>query len=216
MKHLNKTKSILFLLLFTSLVYSQQYEKLTNQEKELILTDSTQMMRVTQTKFHNDSIILKSVSKPINPKDKLTKVLAKRMLKSVMDPNHRGVGIAAPQVGINRRMVLVQRFDKENKPFEVFINPEIIWRSDLWQKGPEGDLSFDERGMIMRHYSVQVQYFNLKGKKITEILEGFTAVIFQHERDHLDGVLLVDRQKEQENLKFKPSTATANLFYIEP
>lgn len=216
MKHLNKTKSILFLLLFTSLVYSQQYEKLTNQEKELILTDSTQMMRVTQTKFHNDSIILKSVSKPIDPKDKLTKVLAKRMLKSVMDPNRRGVGIAAPQVGINRRMVLVQRFDKENKPFEVFINPEIIWRSDLWQKGPEGDLSFDERGMIMRHYSVQVQYYNLKGKKITEILEGFTAVIFQHERDHLDGILLVDRQKEQENLKFKPSTATANLFYIEP
>lgn len=216
MKHLNKTKSILFLLLFTSLVYSQQYEKLTNQEKELILTDSTQMMRVTQTKFHNDSIILKSVSKPIDPKDKLTKILAKRMLKSVMDPNHRGVGIAAPQVGINRRMVLVQRFDKENKPFEVFINPEIIWRSDLWQKGPEGDLSFDERGMIMRHYSVQVQYYNLKGKKITEILEGFTAVIFQHERDHLDGILLVDRQKEQENLKFKPSTATANLFYIEP
>lgn len=216
MKHLNKTKSILFLLLFTSLVYSQQYEKLTYQEKELILTDSTQMMRVTQTKFHNDSIILKSVSKPINPKDKLTKILAKRMLKSVMDPNRRGVGIAAPQVGINRRMVLVQRFDKENKPFEVFINPEIIWRSDLWQKGPEGDLSFDERGMIMRHYSVQVQYYNLKGKIITEILEGFTAVIFQHERDHLDGILLVDRQKEQENLKFKPSTATANLFYIEP
>jgi peptide deformylase len=216
MKHLNKTKSILFLLLFTSLVYSQQYEKLTNQEKELILTDSTQMMRVTQTKFHNDSIILKSVSKPIDPKDKLTKILAKRMLKSVMDPNRRGVGIAAPQVGINRRMVLVQRFDKENKPFEVFINPEIIWRSDLWQKGPEGDLSFDERGMIMRHYSVQVQYYNLKGKKITEILEDFTAVIFQHERDHLDGILLVDRQKEQENLKFKPSTATANLFYIEP
>lgn len=216
MKHLNKTKSILFLLLFTSLVYSQQYEKLTNQEKELILTDSTQMMRVTQTKFHNDSIILKSVSKPIDPKDKLTKILAKRMLKSVMDPNRRGVGIAAPQVGINRRMVLVQRFDKENKPFEVFINPEIIWRSDLWQKGPEGDLSFDERGMIMRHYSVQVQYYNLKGEKVTEIVEGFTAVIFQHERDHLDGILLVDRQKEQENLKFKPSTATANLFYIEP
>lgn len=216
MKHINKTKSILFLLLFTSLVYSQQYEKLTNQEKELILTDSTQMMRVTQTKFHNDSIILKSVSKPIDPKDKLTKILAKRMLKSVMDPNRRGVGIAAPQVGINRRMVLVQRFDKENKPFEVFINPEIIWRSDLWQKGPEGDLSFDERGMIMRHYSVQVQYYNLKGEKVTEIVEGFTAVIFQHERDHLDGILLVDRQKEQENLKFKPSTATANLFYIEP
>lgn len=216
MNFILKTKTILFILLLSNAVYSQHYEKLTTQEKELIVADTSQMMRVTQTKFHNDSIILKSVSKPIDPKDKLTKILAKRMLKSVMDPNRRGVGIAAPQVGINRRMVLVQRFDKENKPFEVFINPEIIWRSDLWQKGPEGDLSFDERGMIMRHYSVQVQYYNLKGEKITEILEGFTAVIFQHERDHLDGILLVDRQKEQENLKFKPSTATANLFYIEP
>lgn len=216
MNFILKTKTFLFLLLLSNAVYSQHYEKLTTQEKELILADTTQMMRVTQTKFHNDSIILKSVSKPINPKDKLTKVLAKRMLKSVMDPNRRGVGIAAPQVGINRRMVLVQRFDKENKPFEVFINPEIIWRSDLWQKGPEGDLSFDERGMIMRHYSIQVQYYNVKGEKVTEILEGFTAVIFQHERDHLDGILLVDRQKEQENLKFKPSTTTANLFFIEP
>jgi peptide deformylase len=137
------------------------------------------------------------------------------MLKSVQDENHRGVGIAAPQVGINRRMVLVQRFEKENKPFEVFINPEIIWKSDLMQKGLEGDLSFDERGMIMRHYSVQVQYYNLKGEKVTEILEGSTAVIFQHERDHLDGTLLTDRLKEQEQLKFTPAAGKSSLFFAE-
>jgi peptide deformylase len=69
--------------------------------------------------------------------------------------------------------------------------------------------------MIYRHYSVKVQYFNLKGEKISETLEGFTAVIFQHERDHLDGILLTDRQKEQENLKFKPSTSNSNLYLIE-
>ena len=61
--------------------------------------------------------------------NKLTSVLAKRMLKSVKNPLHLGVGIAAPQVGINRRMILVRRFDKAEKPFEVFINPEIIWKS---------------------------------------------------------------------------------------
>lgn len=215
MEFISKTKTMLCLLLFAAMAYSQQYKKLTTLEKKLILVDTTQMMRVTQTKFHNDSIILKNVSKPINPKDKLTTVLANRMLKSVLDPSRRGVGIAAPQVGINRRMVLVQRFDKENKPFEVFINPEIVWKSELMQKGPEGDLSFDERGMIYRHYSVKVQYFNLKGEKISETLEGFTAVIFQHERDHLDGILLTDRQKEQENLKFKPSTSNSNLYLIE-
>lgn len=215
MNFILKANVFLLMVLFSNGVHSQRYEKITKHEKELIVADTTKMMRVTQTKFHNDSIILKSVSTPINPKDKLTKVLANRMLKSVLDPNHRGVGIAAPQVGINRRMILVQRFDKENKPFEVFINPEIIWQSDLMQKGPEGDLSFDERGMIMRNYSVQIQYYNLKNEKITEILEGFTAVIFQHERDHLDGILLTDRQKEQENLKFNPSTGTANLYFLE-
>lgn len=215
MNWITKIQLFLFALLLSNAVYSQKYEKLTSQEKNLLLADTTQMMRVTQTKFHNDSIILKSISKPINPTDKLTKVLTKRMLKSVLDPNHRGVGIAAPQVGINRRMVLVQRFDKENKPFEIFVNPEIIWKSDLMQKGPEGDLSFDERSMIMRHYSVQIQYYNLKGEKITEIMEGFTAVIFQHERDHLDGILLTDRQKEQEQLKFTLASGTSNLYFVE-
>jgi peptide deformylase len=215
MNLINKANVFIFFLLLSNAGFSQKFEKFTLQEKELILLDTMQMMRVTQTKFHTDSIVLKSVSKPINPKDKLTKVLANRMLKSVLDPNHRGVGIAAPQVGINRRMILVQRFDKENKPFEVFINPEIIWKSELMQKGPEGDLSFDERGMIMRHYAIQIQYFNIKNEKVTEILEGFTAVIFQHERDHLDGILLTDRQKEQENLKFKSSTGTSNLYFLE-
>src|SRR5690606_21370425 len=107
-----------------------------------------------------------------------------RMLLSVQDEG--GVGIAAPQVGINRRMILVQRFDKPGTPFEVMVNPEILWASELMQKGPEGDLSFEERGLVMRHYVVQIQYYNLNGELKTEILEGFTSVIFQHERDHLD------------------------------
>ncbi len=206
---------ILFGILVFSVVYSQKYEKLSVKEQKMIIADSAKMMRVTQTKFPTDSVILKSFSKPINPQENLTKTLAKRMLKSVMDPLHRGVGIAAPQVGINRRMILVQRFDKENKPFEVFINPEIIWKSDLWQKGFEGDLSFDKSGEIMRHYAVQIQYYNLKAEQITEILEGFTAVIFQHERDHLDGILLTDRLKEQERMNFISVSGKSDLFFSE-
>src|SRR5690606_15315682 len=120
-----------------------------------------------------DSIVLNSISKTLKPTDKFTKLLAERMLLSVNDPNHKGVGIAAPQVGINRRMILVKRFDKEGTPFDVFINPEIIWTSELMQKGPEGDLSFEERGEVMRNYIIQTRYFNLKGEIITEILEGF-------------------------------------------
>lgn len=194
--------------------FAQKYEKFTNEEKSLIESNSAEMMRVYNLVNANDSIVLNSTSKSIDPKDKFTKLLADRMLLSVNDPNHKGVGIAAPQVGVNRRMVLVQRFDKENKPFELFINPEIIWGSDLMQKGPEGDLSFEDRGEVMRHYIVQVKYFNLKGESITELLEGFTSVIFQHERDHLDGILLIDRIEEQKSKNYQYAPGTANLYFL--
>lgn len=205
--------NITFLIFLFGINSAQKYEKFTNEEKSLIETNSSEMMRVYNLINSTDSMVLNSISKTINPKDKLTQLLADRMLFSVNDPENKGVGIAAPQVGINRRMILVQRFDKENKPFDFFINPEIIWSSDLMQKGPEGDLSFEDRGEVMRNYIVQVKYFNLKGESITEILEGFTAVIFQHERDHLDGILLTDRIEEQKLKTYQYAPGTANLFF---
>lgn len=83
------------------------------------------------------------------------------------------------------------------------------------QLGPEGDLSFDERGQVMRHYSVTIKYQNSRGKTKYENLEGFTAVIFQHERDHLDGILLIDRTKEQKVQNFVPSTQKSDLYFEE-
>ncbi len=204
--------SFIFLLLVTQLL-GQKFEKLTTEEKEIIGTNSSEMMRVYNRTQPSDSIVLKSISKTISPTDKFTKLLAERMLLSVK--HEGGVGIAAPQVGINRRMVWVQRFDKPEKPFELFINPEILWQSDLLQKGPEGDLSFDEKGWVMRNYSIQIQYQNFKGTTLTEILEGFTAVIFQHERDHLDGILLTDRIKEQESIQFSPASGKSDLYFIK-
>lgn len=137
-----------------------------------------------------------------------------RMLKSVLDSNHRGVGIAAPQVGINRNLIWVQRFDKPGQPFEFFINPKITWHSALLIKGPEGDLSFEERGDVIRNYAIMVSYTDMKGQQHLEMLEEFTAIIFQHETDHLSGTLLTDRIKEQEAKKyeaFQPVRAKALL-----
>lgn len=192
----------------------QKADQFSKAEKQLIKINRTEMMRVYNLSNPSDSIVLKSVSKPIRTKDKMTKLLAERMLMSVNDPDNKGVGIAAPQVGINRRMILVQRFDKTDNPFEVFLNPKIISASKEWQPGSEGDLSFDERGQVMRHFSVDVSYQNLKGKTITETIKGFTAVIFQHERDHLDGILLTDRIDEQKEMKFEPITGESNLYEL--
>ncbi len=208
-------KNLIFLMavLMGVHVSAQKLAKFSKEEKELIQTNSTEMMRVYNRTNVSDSIVLKSISKPIKPTDKLTKLLSERMLLSVQ--HEGGVGIAAPQVGINRRMVWVQRFDKADKPFELFINPEILWASELMQKGPEGDLSFEERGLVMRNYVIQVQYQNLEGRTITEMLEGFTAVIFQHERDHLDGILLTDRIEDQKSFNFDAASEKSNLFFIK-
>lgn len=205
-----KKLTFLVLICFGIHLSAQKFSK---EEKELVETNPIEMMRVFNRNNPSDSVVLKSFSISVKPKHKLTKLLAERMLLSVK--HEGGVGIAAPQVGINRRMVWVQRFDKPERPFELFINPEILWASDLMQKGPEGDLSFDERGFVMRNYAIEIRYQNLKGETKTEVLEGFTSVIFQHERDHLDGILLTDRIKEQENMIYEQASGKSDLYFLK-
>lgn len=205
----------LLILGFIQFSSAQEYEPFTEKETTLILNQPDEMMRVYNLSSSIDSLVLRSVSLFVNPSDKLTKVLAERMLKTVVDPDNTGVGIAAPQVGINRRMIVVQRFDKEEYPFEVFVNPEILWKSDLLQLGPEGDLSFEARGNVWRHYIIEVKYQTLEGETKKEILEAFTAVIFQHERDHLDGILLTDRIEEQKENTYFRAEEEENLYFLK-
>lgn len=199
------------LLSFGLVVCGQDFTDFSEAEKQLIDESSMASMRVYQKANKTDSLVLKAESIPIQPDDRLAHNLARRMLLSVMKTG--GVGIAAPQVGINRRLIVVQRYDKPHKPFDVFINPLIIWESDLMQLGPEGDLSFEERGQVMRNYAIRIQYQDGSGEVHEEMLEGFTAVIYQHERDHLDGILLIDRIEEQKTMEFIPIGENSNLFY---
>jgi len=130
--------------------------------------------------------------------------LCRLMTATVTHPSQDGVGIAGPQVGLNRRVVAVQRFDKEGFPFEVYPNIRIVWASDSLSCGPEGCLSVPGmRGDVMRSTEIVIEYTDmeqLKGRRdrcpmpvIRDTVKGFTAVIFQHETDHLDGILYTDR-----------------------
>lgn len=152
----------------------------------------------TADSLQHQTLLAKSID--VNPKNKYTKILVNRM-KLALLATKSGVGIAAPQVGINRNVIWAKRFDKEEKPLEYFINPKIIWRSEILNMGPEGDLSIEIfRDYFYRSQVVQVEYFDLDGNKHTEIVEGFTAVILQHEIDHLSGILISDKIQDQ-NLK---------------
>lgn len=184
----------------------------TPSERNLILQgDTSKMIRVTQNTIPSEDKILNTVSTDISWQDTLLPILKSRMLYSMLDPLNEGVGIAAPQVGINRNVFWVQRFDKVGEPYEFYINPKIIWYSQLQQLGPEGCLSVaDRRGDVMRSYAIQVAYTTLEGSYCTETIEGFTAVIFQHEMDHLNGTLFIERLTEQEQKNYHP--AKNNLY----
>ena len=114
-----------------------------------------------------------------------------------------GYGIAAPQVGINRRIVIIQvdkekcyYKDCEDVPTTVMLNP--VWRklSEDTDITYEGCLSVPNiRGKVERYKNIEVTYYNEQGQKVVKEANGFTARDIQHECDHLDGIVFLERVK---------------------
>lgn len=110
-----------------------------------------------------------------------------------------GVGLAAPQVGISSRLIVVEfnvdeEDDESPKKLYILANPEIVEPSEVMVKGIEGCLSIpDLVGEVERHESVVVKAQNKLGKPVKIKTTGWLARIFQHEIDHLDGILFTDR-----------------------
>ena len=164
-------------------------------------------MRVLTINDQADSSVLRTPSCDLSAKALLSEeyeMLCSLMVATVTHPSQDGVGIAGPQVGLNRRVVAVQRFDKEpvewggksDHPFEVYPNIHIVWSSDSLAYGPEGCLSVpDRRGEVLRSQEIVIEYTDMNSPThaLRDTVRGFTAVIFQHEIDHLDGVLYIDR-----------------------
>lgn len=176
--------------------------------------DQSQPMYVYQDTVPAELQVLKTNCVEIDPRDENVKMLIARMYKTVTNEDRAGVGIAAPQVGLNRRLFLVKRFDKANEPFEFFINPQIVWYSSLLQQGEEGCLSIENRyDAVYRSMAVQLTYFDLEWNHYQEVVEGYTAVIIQHEYDHLNGILFTDRLDEQRQRNYEDATIETPLVY---
>jgi len=166
-------------------------------QNELIMSsDTLTPMRVWKITNTTDSILLRKNSEQVipNPNDPVLDHFVKRLLVTVRDSMSLGVGIAAPQVGILKNIIWVQRFDKDGFPFEVYLNPVIKKYTDKKQDCPEGCLSIpDRRGTTTnRAYAILLEYDKMDGSHQVEMIEDFTAVIFQHEIDHLHGILFLD------------------------
>jgi peptide deformylase len=118
-----------------------------------------------------------------------------------------GVGIAAPQVAASMRLFIVASRPSPRYPHAptmeptAMINPQIIDRSGELVSGWEGCLSVPGvRGLVMRDRSIEVTYFTQHGELVQQELTGFVARIFQHELDHLDGILFPDRVSNSTDL----------------
>lgn len=172
-----------------------QPKAFTAAERAVILEQDSLLQVMVLPK---DSVVLRAVSRDLGPEELQSaelKALIEKMLYTVQDPSQDGVGIAAPQVGINRRLVCVQRFDLPGEPFQAYPNIRLDSLGGEMVAGPEGCLSVPGlRGLVPRHSEIQISYEDLStGKRRSETVRGFTAVIFQHEYDHLDGILYIDK-----------------------
>ena len=120
------------------------------------------------------------------------------LLKDLADTMYRaeGVGLAAPQVGILRRVVVVDVSEDGSGLMEL-VNPEIV-EVEGEQTGREGCLSVPGRqGVVRRPMKVRVRAFDRKGREIEVEAEGFAARAICHEVDHLDGVVYVDKMERE-------------------
>lgn len=118
-----------------------------------------------------------------------------------------GVGIAAPQIGESYRIFVITSHPNPRYPDAPFmpptaiINPRIISHSEKMVKGWEGCLSVcGKRGLVSRYQAIAVEYFTREGKLEKKEFTDFIARVFQHELDHLDGILFIDRITNSEDI----------------
>ncbi len=147
-------------------------------------------MALRNLRYEGDEILRKK-SKEIGAVDDRIKTLLDDMLETMYEND--GVGLAAPQVGILKRAVVI---DVDDGNVYKMVNPKIIKKSGE-QLGQEGCLSVPEKkGNVNRPMNVTVEYTDDSGKPVTLKAEGILARAICHEVDHLDGILFIDRVKK--------------------
>jgi peptide deformylase len=158
-------------------------------------------MSIREIVFVPDPVLRKK-AKTVTKFDEKLQVLIDDMVETMRAAP--GVGLAAPQVGVPERVIVVEYYENEEaeededadeapKKLYTIVNPEITRRSTELEEGTEGCLSVPSyQGDVERHLAITVKGLNRHGQPVTLKLKDWTARIFQHEIDHLNGVLFTD------------------------
>lgn len=164
-------------------------------------------MAVLDIHVIDDPVLRRKAKKAVKVTPELRQLIDD-MIETMRDTP--GVGLAAPQVGVSERVIVVEYAEDDEdedapparKKLYVVINPEIIWASEELVEGAEGCLSVPGwLGDVARHDAIALKGLNRSGQKIKINAEGWLARIFQHEIDHLDGILYIDRLVSPDTLR---------------
>ena len=141
-------------------------------------------------KDYKNNKILRKKSLPVEHIDNQIKTIIKEMRQLMNLEN--GVGLAAPQIGLNQRFFVVELDNK----YYVFINPQILQYSKELVDMEEGCLSIpDQAGVVARPAELVIEAYGTNEKKFKLKAKGVLARVIQHENDHLDGILFIDKAK---------------------
>ena len=172
--------------------------KLFPQFEESKSSDGYSMGKVQHVKQLGAEVLREVASEVEDVKDKKTQELIDDLILTCRAT--QGMGIASPQIGVSKRIFIMASQPNRRYPNapkmqpKAIINPEILSYGDEIEKDWEGCLSLPNvRAMVPRSTKIEVRYLNQKGEVVEEILEGFLARIFQHEFDHLNGKVFIDR-----------------------
>lgn len=163
-------------------------------------------MAIRTIRLKGDEILTKK-AKEIEVVDEKIKILAEDMLETMYAND--GIGLAACQVGMLKALIVydvkyIEDTDSKGRKIKpvkephILINPKITYMSKAMVEVEEGCLSFpNEFDNVYRHEKIKVEYTDINGKKKTKTASGMEAVVIQHEFDHLNGIVFLDRVKNK-------------------
>jgi peptide deformylase len=155
---------------------------------------------------HMGHPVLRERAKPLEKSD-LRKPLFQKLIDDMIETMHEyhGVGLAAPQVheGVRLFVAMLEEEPDAKSDTTIVINPEIVPEGNSREEGWEGCLSIpDIRGMVPRYTDIKVKALDRDGRAVELHLKKFAARVAQHETDHLDGVLFLDRMPSMGTLTY--------------
>ena len=154
--------------------------------------------------------VLRQVAEPVPPEQILTPAI-QQFIDDMIETMHEydGAGLAAPQVHVSKQIVIMEvgpnprRPTAPSIPLTVYINPEIIPLTDEMEEDWEGCLSVPGlRGRVPRYTKIRLRAYDRQANRIDIAVQGFHARVIQHECDHVQGKVYLDRMRSMESLTF--------------